>query len=195
MTAARSTSPTYDRAAHPVHTDEGVAIGSAFLGWLTATGAALLLTALVAGIGAAIGLGTASSPEEAVEGALAEPTTVGVVGGLILAIVLFIAYVAGGYVAGRMARVSGIMQGFVVWLWAVAFAIVVGILAAIGGTQLDGFARVDGFPLLPLTGTDLTAASIITAIVIAVVSLAGAILGSAAGTRHRHTGDPNVVAS
>ncbi|MFN3706888.1 hypothetical protein [Microcella sp.] len=194
MTTARSTTHPHDPARHPVHTDEGVAVGSAFLGWLTATGAALLLTALVASIGAAIGLGNANTAEEAVEGALAEATTIGVVGAIILALVLFIAYVAGGYVAGRMARVSGIMQGFVVWLWAVVFAIVVGVLAAVGGTQLDGFARVDGFPLLPLTGTDLTATTIITAVVIAVVSLAGAILGSAAGTRHRHTGDPNVVA-
>jgi hypothetical protein len=195
MTTARSPYTTNDRATHPAYADEGVAIGSAFLGWLTATGAALLLTALVASVGAAIGLGAASTPEEAVEGALAEASTVGFIGALILAIVLFVAYVAGGYVAGRMARVSGVMQGFVVWLWAVVFAVVVGILAAVGGTQLDGFARVDGFPLLPLTGADLTAASIITAIIIAVVSLGGAILGSVAGTRHRHTGDPSTVAS
>lgn len=195
MATARSTSSAHDPAGRPAHADDGVAVGSAFLGWLTATGAALLLTAFVAGIGAAIGLGVAETPEEAVDGALSEATTISVVGAIVLALALFIAYVAGGYVAGRMARVSGVMQGFVVWLWAVVFTVVVGILAVIGGAQLDSFARVDGFPLLALTGAELTATSIITIVVVAAVSLGGAILGSMAGTRHRHTGDPAVVAS
>lgn len=195
MTTARSASPTPENSRHPAHADEGVAIGSAFLGWLTATGAAVLLTAFIAGIGAAIGLGTAETADEAVEGVVDEATTIGVVGAIILALALFTAYVAGGYVAGRMARVSAVLQGFVVWLWAVAFAVLVGVLAAIGGSQLDEFAGLDGFPLLPLTAEDLTVASIIAAVIVAAVSLGGAILGSMAGSRHRHTGDPAVVAS
>jgi GTP-dependent phosphoenolpyruvate carboxykinase len=36
----------------------GVKIGSAFFGWLTATGMAILLTALVAAAGTAVGLAT-----------------------------------------------------------------------------------------------------------------------------------------
>ena len=38
-------------------------------------------------------------------------------GVVVAAVVLFVAYVCGGYVAGRMARFDGIKQGLAVWGW------------------------------------------------------------------------------
>src|SRR5436190_1537101 len=43
----------------------GVKWGSAFFGWLTAVGTAVVLTALLAGAGAAVGVATDTSPGEA----------------------------------------------------------------------------------------------------------------------------------
>ena len=45
----------------------GVKIGAAFFGWLTATGTAVLLTALLAAAGVAVGLATGTDLEEAVD--------------------------------------------------------------------------------------------------------------------------------
>src|SRR5215212_11872902 len=43
----------------------GVKIGSAFFGWLAATGMAVLLTALIAGAGTAVGVATGTDPAQA----------------------------------------------------------------------------------------------------------------------------------
>lgn len=180
------------RAPQAYRADHGVAFGSAFLGWLTATGAAFLLTALLAGIGAAIGLGAAETAEDAVEGAIDEASTIGIVGAIVLAAALFIAYVAGGYVAGRMARVRGALQGLVVWLWALIFAVVVATLGAVGA-QLDALPQQESFPVLPLTAGELTATGVIAAVIVVLVTLGGAVVGGMAGASHRHGDDPKIA--
>jgi len=162
----------------------GVKFGSAFFGWLTATGTAVLLTALVSAAGAAVGLGTNGSADSAADAAADNAGTVGIVGAIALVVVIFIAYLAGGYVAGRMARFSGAKQGLAVWLWAVVIAVVVAIIAAIAGSQFNVLANLDSFPRIPLDEGSVTAAGIITAVAVAVVSLIGAILGGLAGMRY-----------
>jgi hypothetical protein len=164
----------------------GIKFGSAFFGWLTATGTAVLLTALVAATGAAIGLGSQANADAAAEAAAESPETVGIVGAIALVLVIFVSYYCGGYVAGRMARFNGAKQGVAVWLWAVIIAIVVAILAAVAGNQFNILGNLNSFPRIPISEGDLTAGSIITAIIIALVSLGGAILGGLAGMRfHR----------
>lgn len=164
----------------------GIKWGSAFFGWLAAVGTGVLLTALVAGTGTALGLATDTTAEEAVEGAAQGADTVGIIGAVLLALVIFIAYYAGGYVAGRMARLDGAKQGLAVWLWALAIAVVVAIIGAIGGAEFNILANLNGFPRLPIGEGELTTIGIITAVVVALVSLGGAVLGGLAGMRfHR----------
>jgi hypothetical protein len=164
----------------------GIKVGSAFFGWVAAMGIAVLLTALAAAIGAAVGLGASGNLSRAVTD---NAGAVGVWGAVILAVILFVAYYCGGYVAGRMARFNGALQGLTVWLWAVVIAIIVAILTAIAGSQYNILGNVNGFPRVPMSGSDLTAAGIITAIVIALVSLGGAILGGIAGMRYHRQVD------
>src|SRR3954447_26366356 len=97
----------------------GIKAGSAFFGWLTATGTAVLLTALLAAAGTAVGLSTGTSVTSATNQATQDPKTVGIAGGIALLVILFLSYYCGGYVAGRMARFNGMKQGIAVWLWAV----------------------------------------------------------------------------
>ena len=87
----------------------GFKFGSAFFGWLTAMGTAVLLTALVAAVGAAIGL-SSGTVDAAAADAAQNTTAAGIVGAIALGLVLLIAYFAGGYVAGRMARFSGVKR-------------------------------------------------------------------------------------
>jgi amino acid transporter len=167
----------------------GVKIGAAFFGWLTATGTAVLLTALASAIGAAVGLANNQTAQDAADAAADDPETVGLVGAIALVVILFIAYFAGGYVAGRMARFSGAKQGIAVWVWAVAIAIVVAIVAAIAGSQFNILANLNSFPRLPFNEGTLTATGLITAVAVAVVSLGGAILGGLAGMRYHRNVD------
>ncbi len=164
----------------------GVKVGSAFFGWLTATGTAVLLTALVAAAGTAVGIANNTDPAEAADQATSDPGTVGLVGGIVLLVILFVAYYCGGYVAGRMARFNGAKQGLAVWLWAIVIAIIFAIIGGIAGANLNVLANLNSFPRIPINEGALSAASIITAIILVVAALVGAILGGLAGMRfHR----------
>ncbi len=164
----------------------GVKVGSAFFGWLTATGTAVLLTALVAAAGAAVGLSRGTSVDQATSQASQDPRTVGIAGGIALLVILFVSYYCGGYVAGRMARFNGIKQGVAVWLWALLIAVVVAVLGAVAGSKYDVLAQLNSFPRIPVNEGSLTTGGIIALLVVAVASLAGAVLGGLAGMRfHR----------
>lgn len=164
----------------------GIKFGSAFFGWLAAFGAVVLLTAVVGAIGAAIGVETGTSVAEAANAASDDPQTFGLIGAISVAVALFLAYLAGGYVAGRMARFSGALQGLAVWLWGILIAIVVAVLTMLAGARWDLLATVDSFPRIPM---DASATGIVTAIVAAVVTLGGAILGGILGMRYHRKVD------
>lgn len=164
----------------------GMKFGSAFFGWLTAMGMTVLLTALVAGAGAALGLGAQVDPEQAAQ---ENADTIGIAGAIAVLVILLLSYYCGGYVAGRMARFSGLKQGVAVWLWALIVAVVIAIISAIAGAQWNVLANVNTFPRLPFNEGELTAAGIITAVGALLVSLAGAILGGLAGMRYHRKVD------
>jgi len=163
----------------------GMKFGSAFFGWLAATGMAVLLTALVAGIGAASGLDQSVDPAATGVGGL---PLAGIVGGIVLLVIVLIAYFCGGYVAGRMARFSGLKQGVAVWIWALIVAVVVTIIGFVAGSQSNVLASL-GVPAIPVNRGTLTTAGILTAVALAVVSLVGAILGGLAGMRYHRRVD------
>ncbi|WP_104043707.1 hypothetical protein [Arthrobacter sp. ZGTC412] len=164
----------------------GIKVGSAFFGWLTATGMAVLLTALVAAAGTAVGLATNTDVNEAVNQAASNTGTVGLVGIIVLLVILLLSYYCGGYVAGRMARFNGAKQGLMVWIWALIVAVLVSILGLVAGQQFNVLANLNSFPRIPINEGQLTTTSIIAAVVVALVALAGAVLGGLAGMRfHR----------
>ena len=157
----------------------GVKVGSAFFGWLAATGMAVLLTALVAAGGAAVSLAQGSEADAPVD-------TIGLTEAIVLLVIFFVAYYSGGYVAGRMARFNGMKQGVAVWIWAVVIAIVVAIAGMVAGDQYDIQSELNNFPRIPSNEGDVTTNGIIAAAAIAAVTLVGAIMGGLAGMRfHR----------
>jgi hypothetical protein len=162
----------------------GTKVGAAFFGWLTATGTAVLLTALMAGIGVAVSLGTGQADDaaQAIEG-------VSLAGAISLIVILFVSYYCGGYVAGRMARFDGTKQGVAVWLWALVIAVIVAVAAAVAGDKFDVLARLNGFPRLPINEGNLATGGIITALALVAASLLGAVLGGLAGVRYHRKVD------
>jgi hypothetical protein len=162
----------------------GMKFGSAFFGWLTATGTAVILTALLAAIAAAVGFNMNQQVPTAPGTTPAQ--TMGIAGAVVTLLVVLIAFYCGGYVAGRMARFNGLKQGLGVWLWAIIIAVVLGVLGLVAGSRLNLAPTLNSLPRIPLSSSDLTTGGILTAVAIAVVSLIGAILGGLGGMRfHR----------
>ena len=118
-------------------------VGSAFFGWLAATGMAVLLTALVTAGGAAVSIAQGNDAEA--------PTveTIGLTEAVVLLVIFFVAYYCGGYVASRMARFNGMKQGFAVWIWALVIAVIVSIGATVAGDKYDVLSNLNNFPRIP----------------------------------------------
>jgi MFS family permease len=158
----------------------GLSWGSAFFGWLVAVGMAALLTALLAALGAATGL-TSTSPS----GAAKQADTIGIVGGILLLIVLMVAYSCGGYVAGRMARFDGPRQGLAVWVLGLLVTIALGVLGALLGSKYNLLQSLN-LPRIPVDQGSLTTGGVIALVAIVVGTLIASIAGGKAGTRfHR----------
>lgn len=162
----------YERAE-----DRGTSWASVVLGWLTALGAGLILSgivgAIVGGILAAVGVGAG---------------TAGLIG---LLATLFLAFLIGGYAAGRMASRSGVKHGLFVPLLSLLVIIALAIIGAIVGAnfldQLGGVA----LPALPPQaeqavpqqnlGTILTVSGILALVVPFIGGALGGAWGAARG--------------
>lgn len=98
-----------------------ISLGSVLAGTLVAYGAFAVLLAVAAAVIKAVGINTNLSTNQWRQ--------YGVGGGVALCVVLFCAYLYGGYVAGRMARRSGMMNGLLVFVLGVVLAVGVAALA------------------------------------------------------------------
>ena len=166
----------------------GVKVGSAFFGWLTATGTAVILTGILTATGVVLGLDVRDPVASAGDLPL-DAQTVGWIGAGALLVILLVAYYCGGYVAGRMARFNGVRQGLAVWVWAIVIAIVVALASVALGSQYDVLGNLNAFPRIPVSEGTLTVAGIVTAVVVAIASLGGAILGGVVGVRYHRRVD------
>jgi hypothetical protein len=113
--------------------DRGTSWVSVVLGWLAALGAGLILSGIVSGIVGAI-FGTAGRQ------GIQEGGTIALVG---LLITLLLAFMIGGYAAGRMAARSGLKHGLLVPLLALVATIVLAIIGgALGVSFIDQLSGV-----------------------------------------------------
>ena len=167
----------------------GVKVGSAFFGWVAAAGIAVILTSLLTAAGVVLSLTSKTTTSDITNQAAAgtgTAKTVGLVGAILLLVVLFAAYYCGGYVAARMARFNGLIQGLVVWLWGIVFAIIVFVLVKIFGAKYNILTNLN-LPRIPVGEGSVTAVTIIAVAAIVVVTLGGALLGGLAGMHfHRN---------
>jgi hypothetical protein len=157
---------------------------AAFFGWLAAIGLAAILVAMLVGGGVAVGL----TDIEDTAGQQAERLTFG--GGVLLVAILAIAYLAGGYVGGRMARFDGWRQGLGVWLLSLLMTLALGATAWIAGGDVNPLESLE-LPRIPVEEeAGLTSGGIIATVAAAVVTLIAAIGGGVAGERfHRAVDD------
>lgn len=153
--------------------------GAAFFGWLVAIGLIALLTGIVGAVAAGVDWATTIDWTTA----RAEASTIGVVSGAVLVLILAIAYYNGGYVAGRLARFDGGRQGLGVWLIGVVVTLVVAGIAAVAGSQYDVLDRVD-LPSVAVGQHTLTAGGLVVLGIAIVVTLFAALVGGISGQRY-----------
>jgi hypothetical protein len=180
--ARASSGPGRDAVAAQHDRFGGIKWGAAFFGWLSANGLAVLLVALVSAAGVAIGLtqGVPSTGE-----ATQNASGIGIGGGIALLVVLFLAYLAGGYVAGRMARFDGVRQGLAVWVIGLVVVIVLAVLGTVFGAKYNVLAQLN-LPRIPVDEGTATTAGIVALVAVLLVTLLGAVVGGKLGDRfHR----------
>ena len=156
----------------------GINWGASFFGWLVAVGIAVLLTALLAAAGAAVGL-TATTESEAT----ANAEEIGLGGGIALVVVLMIAYYAGGYVAGRMSRFDGGRQGLGTWAIGLVVTVALALAAVVLGDQYNVLERLN-LPALPVGEQTLATGGVIALAAIVLGSLLAAMAGGKVGERY-----------
>ncbi|MGH2959308.1 MAG: hypothetical protein ACRDKE_06865 [Solirubrobacterales bacterium] len=161
----------------------GLNFGAAFFGWLVAVGLGVLLTAIATAAGAAFGL------VDNVDGAtVTNATTIGTTGAIVLTAIGLVAYFAGGYVAGRMSRFDGAMQGFGVWLFGLLMTAVIAGAGAIAGEEYNVFEQLN-MPRIPIDEGDLATAGAITLAAVAVATLIGSLVGGKVGENYHRRVD------
>lgn len=96
----------------------GMQLLPGLFGWLAALSVSGVLLTASGLFGPQWGIETANGIGRALDHGLLNPQdTAGWLALVVFAVVEFLALLAGGYVAGRMARFSGVAQGVSVWLW------------------------------------------------------------------------------
>ena len=158
----------------------GIKWGAAFFGWLSANGLAVILVALLSAAGVALGL---ASDVDTADEAAQQADTVGIGGAIAVLVVLFLAYLAGGYVAGRMARFDGVRQGLATWLIGLVVVLLLAVAGAVLGAQYNVLQQLN-LPRIPVDEGTATTAGVITLVAILLVTLLGAVLGGKIGDRY-----------
>src|SRR5215207_346745 len=135
---------------------------------------AAVLAALAGAAAAALGLNTDLSANNWAE--------LGVGSAIAAALVLLLAYLFGGYVAGRMARRAGLLHGIAVFILAL---VIVALIAVIAATQTDTSAIRDNLRSLgiPTTGAEWGDVGTLAGIGSLAAMLVGALLGGLLGER------------
>lgn len=159
----------------------GVDLPATLAGMLAALGTAVLLGGLLAGAGT-------FGYQLGLEDAATKLSVGGLIGGLAT---LFVAFLVGGWVAGRAARYNGGLNGVLTALWFVALAALMGALGAWAGDKYNVFANVN----LPqwFSGDALGPAAILSGLVALAVMVGAAWVGGRLGERYHRRADSLVA--
>jgi len=160
----------------------GIDIPASLVGMLTALSTVLILAGLV---GAAFGVvgyqtGLEQDAQDLSNGSL--------IGGVAI---LFVAYLIGGWAAGRIARYDGARNGFATGVWTLVFGAIMAALGAWAGSEYDVFQNVE----LPqwFDSDAFTTTAIASGIGAIAAMFAGGILGGLWGERYHRRADTTIA--
>jgi hypothetical protein len=153
----------------------GVSFGGVLTGVVVAFGAMFLLSAIVGGVLVALGVTDPNVTRS-------EAVDAGIGGGIAFVVATLLAYLWGGYTAGRMGRGAGVLNGVLVPVVAIVLALIVGAIGAALGATVNL-----NLPLstarLPVQGGDAVNWGVGLGIAGLVAMIVGGILGGLLGAR------------
>ena len=165
----------------------GKDLPASLAGMLVAFAALLLLAGLAS---AAIGTIAFQTGVEGNEGELS-------LGALIAAgAVIFLAFLLGGWAAGRMARYNGALNGFLVAVWFVVLGVVLAIAGAVADNTYNLFENLRvADATLPnwFSAEEMTTGAIISSLAFVALMVIGAVLGGIWGTRMHRRADREIA--
>ena len=152
-----------------------ISLMSVLCGTLVAYGAFTVLAAIAGGVIAALGFDTDRLSAN-------DWRQLGIGGGVVVAVVLFGAYLMGGYAAGRMARRAGVTNGVALFLLGLVIAAVVGVIVS---TQADTDVVVSNLRSMgvPTSGSEYEAIGTFAGLGALLSMLVGAMIGGTMGER------------
>ncbi|CAN5774687.1 hypothetical protein BH23ACT4_BH23ACT4_09090 [soil metagenome] len=126
------------------------------------------------------------------EGVLDEASIIGLI---VAALVVFAAFLVGGFAAGRMSRYNGGMNGLGVGLWALLLITVFAALGAWIGAEYNAFnsANLPNW-VAQIDVDDLTTAAVLGSVVLIASMLLGGYTGGRLGELYHHRVDAAIVA-
>jgi hypothetical protein len=168
----------------------GFSWGADFIGFAVATFFTVLFFGIVGAVIGTVGYQMGAKVPKVgapISGTTQNLAIGGLIGGLIA---LFLAYLIGGYAAGRMARFDGVKNGIGVVLWTIIVIVVLGIIGAILGNKFNVASQLQ----LKIDTQTLTTGGAISLLVTLVVMLLAAMLGGWMGVSYHRRIDREIGA-
>jgi len=160
----------------------GLDVPATLVGMLTALGLLIVISGITAAAVGAIGY------QRGLKGHVGELSIASLAGGLVA---LLLAFVIGGWAAGRIARYDGARNGLMTGVWTVLLAGIVSALAAWLGSKYDVLRNVD---LPQWFSTDaLTLGGIVSGLAAIAAMLLGGLLGGIWGERYHRRADAAIM--
>jgi MFS family permease len=176
-----------EKRPHPIAANRaafgGIDYPASFVGMLTALATLVLLGGIVGAAVGAVGYQTGLSGDNVEDIGLAS-----LIGGIA---VIFVAYLIGGWTAGRIARYDGARNGLMTGVWTLLLAAILSTLAYFFGNEYDVLRNVD----LPqwFDRDALTTAAIVSGVVTVATMLLAGLLGGLAGSRYHRVADQSLL--
>jgi hypothetical protein len=161
----------------------GIDLPASLVGMLTAIAVLVLLGGIVGAAIGAIGYQTGLSGSNVEDISLES-----LIGGLV---VLAVAYLVGGWTAGRIARYDGARNGLMTAVWTIVLAGALSVLAAWFGSEYDVFANVQ----LPqwFDRDALTQSALVSGLAAVATMLVAGLIGGLWGTRFLRLADQTIL--
>jgi ABC-type transport system involved in cytochrome c biogenesis permease subunit len=172
---------------HPIAANRaafgGVDFPASVVGMLTALATLVLLGGLIGAAIGAVGYQTGLSGDNVEDIGLAS-----LIGGIA---VIFVAYLIGGWTAGRIARYDGARNGLMTGVWTLVLAAILSALAYFFGNEYDVLRNVD----LPqwFDRDAVTTAAIVSGVVTVGTMLLAGLLGGVWGSRYHRVADESLL--
>jgi hypothetical protein len=154
--------------------------GSDFIGFAVATFFTIVFLGIIAAVAGGVGYQVGAPLPKIGHSVSSTTQTIGIGAAIASLIGLFIAYIIGGYTAGRMARFDGVKNGIGVVIWTVIVGVILGVAGGILGNKFNVASQLH----LNINSSTFTTAGIVALAVSLIVMLLGAMLGGLMGERY-----------